>query len=291
MMNKKDRLGDILHIILRACALNFGAGPRGGAGDEEDRFITNEDPIIPSVDEHVSCAVLTLHDAVKALLVSSCACTARDLDIFDDNNGVAMWKWIKILYHEVARETTLKDSYRITLVPSSDGISVCGKLFNREYVRGFYFACRAQFDDLWGELNNCFHMPASFCVIEKFCSESQSEELTSIWKTMIPVQYREIVLPKLRRDTNKMTAALKKKVTVTVRLMWRIRLPLSRATAQRIRRRYNKNGSSEPRLKTLDGLTSDYVFYFVTVLRQMQICALGNMILGWMWWDLRIQIK
>ncbi|CAD6467495.1 Y55_G0006040.mRNA.1.CDS.1 [Saccharomyces cerevisiae] len=291
MMNKKDRLGDILHIILRACALNFGAGPRGGAGDEEDRFITNEDPIIPSVDEHVSCAVLTLHDAVKALLVSSCACTARDLDIFDDNNGVAMWKWIKILYHEVARETTLKDSYRITLVPSSDGISVCGKLFNREYVRGFYFACKAQFDDLWGELNNCFHMPASFCVIEKFCSESQSEELTSIWKTMIPVQYREIVLPKLRRDTNKMTAALKKKVTVTVRLMWRIRLPLSRATAQRIRRRYNKNGSSEPRLKTLDGLTSDYVFYFVTVLRQMQICALGNMILGWMWWDLRIQIK
>ncbi|CAH1833539.1 unnamed protein product [Saccharomyces cerevisiae] len=291
MMNKKDRLGDILHIILRACALNFGAGPRGGAGDEEDRSITNEEPIIPSVDEHVSCAVLTLHDAVKALLVSSCACTARDLDIFDDNNGVAMWKWIKILYHGVARETTLKDSYRITLVPSSDGISVCGKHFNREYVRGFYFACRAQFDDLWGELNNCFHMPASFCVIEKFCSESQSEELTSIWKTMIPVQYREIVLPKLRRDTNKMTAALKKKVTVTVRLMWRIRLPLSRATAQRIRRRYNKNGSSEPRLKTLDGLTSDYVFYFVTVLRQMQICALGNMILGWMWWDLRIQIK
>ena len=36
-----------------------------------------------------------------------------------------------------------------------------------------------------------------------------------------------------------------------------IRLPLSRATAQRIRRRYNKNGSSEPRLKTLDGLTSE----------------------------------
>ncbi|KAF4004439.1 DEAD/DEAH box helicase family protein [Saccharomyces cerevisiae] len=29
------------------------------------------------------------------------------------------------------------------------------------------------------------------------------------------------------------------------------------ATAQRIRRRYNKNGSSEPRLKTLDGLTSE----------------------------------
>jgi len=159
MMNKKDRLGDILHIILRACALNFGAGPRGGAGDEEDRFITNEDPIIPSVDEHVSCAVLTLHDAVKALLVSSCACTAMDLYIFYDNNGVAMWKWIKILYHEVARETTLKDSYRITLVPSSDGISVCGKLFNREYVRGFYFACKAQFDNLWEELNDCFYMP------------------------------------------------------------------------------------------------------------------------------------
>ncbi|KAF4000423.1 hypothetical protein FOB22_006762 [Saccharomyces cerevisiae] len=101
MMNKKDRLGDILHIILRACALNFGAGPRGGAGDEEDRSITNEEPIIPSVDEH----------------------GLKGLDIFDDNNGVAMWKWIKILYHEVAQETTLKDSYRITLVPSSDGIS------------------------------------------------------------------------------------------------------------------------------------------------------------------------
>ncbi|KAF4006009.1 DEAD/DEAH box helicase family protein [Saccharomyces cerevisiae] len=134
MMNKKDRLGDILHIILRACALNFGAGPRGGAGDEEDRSITNEEPIIPSVDEHglKVCKLRSPNtprrlrktlDAVKALLVSSCACTARDLDIFDDNNGVAMWKWIKILYHEVAQETTLKDSYRITLVPSSDGIS------------------------------------------------------------------------------------------------------------------------------------------------------------------------
>ncbi|CAD6594650.1 XXYS1_4_G0054250.mRNA.1.CDS.1 [Saccharomyces cerevisiae] len=67
-----------------------------------------------------------------------------------------------------------------------------------------------------------------------------------------------------------MTAALKNKVTVaidelTVPLMWRIPLPLSRASAtrfcrssaQRIRRRYNKNGSSEPRLKTLDGLTSE----------------------------------
>ncbi|DAA08382.1 Y' element ATP-dependent helicase [Saccharomyces cerevisiae S288C] len=198
MMNKKDRLGDILHIILRACALNFGAGPRGGAGDEEDRSITNEEPIIPSVDEHglKVCKLRSPNtprrlrktlDAVKALLVSSCACTARDLDIFDDNNGVAMWKWIKILYHEVAQETTLKDSYRITLVPSSDGISLLA------------FA---------GPQRNVY-------------------------------------------------------VDDTTR---RIQLYTD----------YNKNGSSEPRLKTLDGLTSDYVFYFVTVLRQMQICALGN---------------
>ena len=327
MMNKKDRLGDILHIILRACALNFGAGPRGGAGDEEDRSITNEEPIIPSVDEHglKVCKLRSPNtprrlrktlDAVKALLVSSCACTARDLDIFDDNNGVAMWKWIKILYHEVAQETTLKDSYRITLVPSSDGISVCGKLFNREYVRGFYFACKAQFDNLWGELNNCFYMPTVVDIASLILRNREvlfrepkrgiDEYLENdSFLQMIPVKYREIVLPKLRRDTNKMTAALKNKVTVaidelTVPLMWMVhfavgypyRYPelqlLAFAGPQRnvyvddTTRRiqlytdYNKNGSSEPRLKTLDGLTSDYVFYFVTVLRQMQICALGN---------------
>ncbi|KZV07198.1 hypothetical protein WN66_06864 [Saccharomyces cerevisiae] len=327
MMNKKDRLGDILHIILRACALNFGAGPRGGAGDEEDRSITNEEPIIPSVDEHglKVCKLRSPNtprrlrktlDAVKALLVSSCACTARDLDIFDDNNGVAMWKWIKILYHEVAQETTLKDSYRITLVPSSDGISVCGKLFNREYVRGFYFACKAQFDNLWGELNNCFYMPTIVDIASLILRNREvlfrepkrgiDEYLENdSFLQMIPVKYREIVLPKLRRDTNKMTAALKNKVTVaidelTVPLMWMVhfavgypyRYPelqlLAFAGPQRnvyvddTTRRiqlytdYNKNGSSEPRLKTLDGLTSDYVFYFVTVLRQMQICALGN---------------
>ena len=327
MMNKKDRLGDILHIILRACALNFGAGPRGGAGDEEDRSITNEEPIIPSVDEHglKVCKLRSPNtprrlrktlDAVKALLVSSCACTARDLDIFDDTNGVAMWKWIKILYHEVAQETTLKDSYRITLVPSSDGISVCGKLFNREYVRGFYFACKAQFDNLWGELNNCFYMPTVVDIASLILRNREvlfrepkrgiDEYLENdSFLQMIPVKYREIVLPKLRRDTNKMTAALKNKVTVaidelTVPLMWMIhfavgypyRYPelqlLAFAGPQRnvyvddTTRRiqlytdYNKNGSSEPRLKTLDGLTSDYVFYFVTVLRQMQICALGN---------------
>ncbi|KZV10967.1 hypothetical protein WN66_02123 [Saccharomyces cerevisiae] len=327
MMNKKDRLGDILHIILRACALNFGAGPRGGAGDEEDRSITNEEPIIPSVDEHglKVCKLRSPNtprrlrktlDAVKALLVSSCACTARDLDIFDDNNGVAMWKWIKILYHEVAQETTLKDSYRITLVPSSDGISVCGKLFNREYVRGFYFACKAQFDNLWGELNNCFYMPTVVDIANLILRNREvlfrepkrgiDEYLENdSFLQMIPVKYREIVLPKLRRDTNKMTAALKNKVAVaidelTVPLMWMIhfavgypyRYPelqlLAFAGPQRnvyvddTTRRiqlytdYNKNGSSEPRLKTLDGLSSDYVFYFVTVLRQMQICALGN---------------
>ena len=327
MMNKKDRLGDVLHIILRACALNFGAGPRGGAGDEEDRSITNEEPIIPSVDEHglKVCKLRSPNtprrlrktlDAVKALLVSSCACTARDLDIFDDNNGVAMWKWIKILYHEVAQETTLKDSYRITLVPSSDGISVCGKLFNREYVRGFYFACKAQFDNLWGELNNCFYMPTVVDIANLILRNREvlfrepkrgiDEYLENdSFLQMIPVKYREIVLPKLRRDTNKMTAALKNKVAVaidelTVPLMWMIhfavgypyRYPelqlLAFAGPQRnvyvddTTRRiqlytdYNKNGSSEPRLKTLDGLTSDYVFYFVTVLRQMQICALGN---------------
>ena len=327
MMNKKDRLGDILHIILRACALNFGAGPRGGAGDEEDRSITNEEPIIPSVDEHglKVCKLRSPNtprrlrktlDAVKALLVSSCACTARDLDIFDDNNGVAMWKWIKILYHEVAQETALKDSYRITLVPSSDGVSVCGKLFNREYVRGFYFACKAQFDNLWGELNNCFYMPTVVDIANLILRNREvlfrepkrgiDEYLENdSFLQMIPVKYREIVLPKLRRDTNKMTAALKNKVAVaidelTVPLMWMIhfavgypyRYPelqlLAFAGPQRnvyvddTTRRiqlytdYNKNGSSEPRLKTLDGLTSDYVFYFVTVLRQMQICALGN---------------
>ena len=327
MMNKKDRLGDILHIILRACALNFGAGPRGGAGDEEDRSITNEEPIIPSVDEHglKVCKLRSPNtprrlrktlDAVKALLVSSCACTARDLDIFDDTNGVAMWKWIKILYHEVAQETTLKDSYRITLVPSSDGVSVCGKLFNREYVRGFYFACKAQFDNLWGELNNCFYMPTVVDIASLILRNREvlfrepkrgiDEYLENdSFLQMIPVKYREIVLPKLRRDTNKMTAALKNKVAVaidelTVPLMWMIhfavgypyRYPelqlLAFAGPQRnvyvddTTRRiqlytdYNKNGSSEPRLKTLDGLTSDYVFYFVTVLRQMQICALGN---------------
>ena len=327
MMNKKDRLGDILHIILRACALNFGAGPRGGAGDEEDRSITNEEPIIPSVDEHglKVCKLRSPNtprrlrktlDAVKALLVSSCACTARDLDIFDDNNGVAMWKWIKILYHEVAQETTLKDSYRITLVPSSDGVSVCGKLFNREYVRGFYFACKAQFDNLWGELNNCFYMPTVVDIANLILRNREvlfrepkrgiDEYLENdSFLQMIPAKYREIVLPKLRRDTNKMTAALKNKVTVaidelTVPLMWMIhfavgypyRYPelqlLAFAGPQRnvyvddTTRRiqlytdYNKSGSSEPRLKTLDGLTSDYVFYFVTVLRQMQICALGN---------------
>ena len=327
MMNKKDRLGDVLHIILRACALNFGAGPRGGAGDEEDRSITNEEPIIPSVDEHglKVCKLRSPNtprrlrktlDAVKALLVSSCACTARDLDIFDDNNGVAMWKWIKILYHEVAQETALKDSYRITLVPSSDGVSVCGKLFNREYVRGFYFACKAQFDNLWGELNNCFYMPTVVDIANLILRNREvlfrepkqgiDEYLENdSFLQMIPVKYREIVLPKLRRDTNKMTAALKNKVAVaidelTVPLMWMIhfavgypyRYPelqlLAFAGPQRnvyvddTTRRiqlytdYNKNGSSEPRLKTLDGLTSDYVFYFVTVLRQMQICALGN---------------
>ncbi|CAI4045471.1 uncharacterized protein SKDI_11G3195 [Saccharomyces kudriavzevii IFO 1802] len=283
MMNKKDGLGDILHIILRACALNFGAGPRGGAGDEEeeDRSIANEQSIIPSVDEHglKVCKLRSPNtprrlrktlDAVKALLVSSCACTAKDLDIFDDNNGVAMWKWIKILYHEVAQETAQKDSYRITLVPSSDGISVCGKLFNREYVRGFYFACKAQFDSLWDELNKCFYMPtvvdiASLIlrnrdVLFREPKRGIDEYLENdSFLQMIPVKYREIVLPKLRRDANKMTAALKNKVAVaidelTVPLMWMIHfavgypLPLSRASAtrfcrssaQRIRRRYNK---------------------------------------------------
>ncbi|CAD6626823.1 XXYS1_4_G0038250.mRNA.1.CDS.1, partial [Saccharomyces cerevisiae] len=302
MMNKKDRLGDILHIILRACALNFGAGPRGGAGDEEDRSITNEEPIIPSVDEHglKVCKLRSPNtprrlrktlDAVKALLVSSCACTARDLDIFDDNNGVAMWKWIKILYHEVAQETTLKGSYRITLVPSSDGISVCGKLFNREYVRGFYFACKAQFDNLWGELNNCFYMPTVVDIANLILRNREvlfrepkrgiDEYLENdSFLQMIPVKYREISLLQLTSLRCHLCGGYPYRYPELQLLAFAgpQRNVYVDDTTRRIQlyTDYNKNGSSEPRLKTLDGLTSDYVFYFVTVLRQMQICALGN---------------
>lgn len=38
---------------------------------------------------------------------------------------------------------------------------------------------------------------------------------------------------------------------------------------------YNKNGSSQPHLRTLDRTTSDYLFFFVIVLRQMQMNAVG----------------
>lgn len=38
---------------------------------------------------------------------------------------------------------------------------------------------------------------------------------------------------------------------------------------------YNKNKSSHIVLKTMDGVTSDYLFYFITVLKQMQFWALG----------------
>ena len=43
------------------------------AGDEEDRSVTNEQRIIPSVDENVSCAV---------------RCRESFIGV-----GVAMWKW------------------------------------------------------------------------------------------------------------------------------------------------------------------------------------------------------
>ena len=112
MMNKKDWLGDILYIILWVCVFNFGVGFCGGVGDEEDWFIMNEEFIIFFVDEYglKVCKLCSFNilwrfrkilDVVKVLLVLFCVCIVRDLDIFDDINGVVMWKWIKILYYEV----------------------------------------------------------------------------------------------------------------------------------------------------------------------------------------------
>ncbi|QLQ81249.1 hypothetical protein HG537_0F00100 [Torulaspora globosa] len=123
---------------------------------------------------------------------------------------------------------------------------------------------------------------------------------------LIPEDYHQVLMPKLRRDRHReLSEAVNTQVAhavdeIACALMWMVYFgagfpyrfpelqllaftgPQRNVYVEDSTRRiqlfcdYNKTGSSVPILKTLDTTTSAYLFYFIVVLRQMQINALGK---------------
>ncbi|QLQ79359.1 hypothetical protein HG537_0B07130 [Torulaspora globosa] len=295
MLLAKDTLGFVLQTLLRCCAMEFE-----NVNLDERREAKSPRHIRKSMD------------AFKAFLIFCTMSTASGHELFVENDGCDNWKWVKHLYTQAVKAEVNVDQYLFTTVPESQGVTIRGKLFNRQYICDFHSECRSRIESLIDKLNEYFFMPSVediACLILRNRSVSFLEpwpdmcsEPTSFYD-LIPKAYQADVIPKLRQG-NSGTEATKASVESVVNevarlLVWMVyfgvghpyRFPELRQLAfagyqrnvfvdDKTRRlqlysNYNKNKSSNIVLKTMDGVTSDYLFYFIVVLKQLQFWALG----------------
>lgn len=325
MLKEEGAAGAVLDILLRSCALNFGKVGVGAVWDDEDDDdddAEKQSPIV-GVTEHAFIKGLNTPqaaslirkslDAFKALLTFGSLCTPMNQNIFADESCASGWSWVKSVYQTVAKEAENFARHDLSLVGSQEGVLVRGKLFSRGYIRAFYKECKDAFDSLWDSLDEYFFMVSVENIARDILRNREVtlqerrrglENGAKSLLDLIPSKFRNILLPKIRREKYKHTEAINTIVSRKVDemgelLMWMVyfgagfpfRFPelqlLSYAGPQRNvyvdeeSRRiqlfcdYNKNCSSQPYLKTLDRITSDYLFYYVIVLRQMQMNAVG----------------
>lgn len=338
MMNGKDTLGHVLETLVMCSALKFGS--KGGGRkttsttahdkdypesdldededeDEEGPAEANDDDLKGIRNPRSTMGIRMALDGLKAFLVFACMCTAPDDDLFDDERGTPMWKWIKVVYSKTAAEEENVSRYQISLVPSSEGVIIVGKLFDRQYIRDFYADCVSVYRHNLAKLNEMFYMPTvehiagSILRNRDIHFREPKRGTDKYWGAgsllnMIPLQLRNSLLPKFRRDKHRrLSEGINKQVAQAVDniacvLMWMVyfgagfpyRFPelqmLAFSGPQRnvyvddVSRRlqlfcdYSKTGSSDLLLKTLDPVTSAHVFFFIVILRQMQINALGK---------------
>lgn len=122
MLKGEDTAGEVLDVLVRSCALNFGKVGVGALWDgdddddkEEDDYCGAEDqsPVLGVTEDAFmtglktpQAALLTRRsmDAFKALLKFGSLCTPMDQNIFADASCTPGWSCVKNVYQKVAIE-------------------------------------------------------------------------------------------------------------------------------------------------------------------------------------------
>lgn len=313
MLTERNNLGHVIKVLVSCCALNFGVVKFKDEDQEEEEDREESGEAVVSADnfrpEHhlrsplPAAKIRRILDALKARQTFSCLSGDVNQNMFEDEFGTRMWKWIKKVYHNCITNEENSLGYRISLVQSSQCVMISGKLFDRQYVLDFYHGYQEQFRELWKDLDECFVMPGveeiariilrnrDISFREPKRGLNSSGENWSILD-LLPVKFQRLLVPQIRGLTNEITEALNRKVAQTVDkighvLIWMVYFgvgfgyrftELQQMAFGGLQRNvyidddsrrlqlfcdYNKNSSSATLLKTLDNLTSAYLFYIL----------------------------
>ncbi|QLL30194.1 hypothetical protein HG536_0D00110 [Torulaspora globosa] len=255
MMKGKDTLGHVLETLVMCCAIKFGSSVPSrfipdDSDNEEDEDEDDEthkvgtpaagnDDMKGIRNPKSARGIRKTLDSLKAFLTFACMCSAADDDLFDDESGTPMWKWITTVYHKTVEEEENLNRYQISLVPSAQGIMILGKLFDRSYIRDFYFECHSVFRENFEKLDKLFFMPtvdqiAGAILRNRDVSFREAKRGTDkFWDGgsllhLIPVEYRQVLMPKFRREKHgRLSEAVNKQVAhavdeIACTLMWMV---------------------------------------------------------------------
>lgn len=224
----------------------------------------------------------------------------------DDSNRCfekETWVWVKEIHTKVCRELDYSAVYHSKSIGDGKYI-IDGKQFSRDYVRSLYWELQCQVDELIEQLSEFYYMlPLATACSTVF--DSPHEYLEESKKTPKRSFQALFSINALRDLEPRPKDVLRDAVlgiidTISYHLMAMVyiascgpyRFPEIRVLRvsgpqknifvdDKLRRiqlltNYTKNGNNKPLAKELDKNTSDYLFYFLTVIKTIQISLLED---------------
>ncbi|SCU80252.1 LAFA_0B08394g1_1 [Lachancea sp. 'fantastica'] len=216
------------------------------------------------------------------------------------------WSWIKDIYDKVKLESLHDLRFMISYQPP-DCLRVSGKSFSRGYIRSLYSTCEERFEEILEGISEFYEMPsvkmAAFEVLDDpnaFFGEDLLEPKRA-FQNLVNRSALSRITPKRLKPTDSLTPLLIEALDeCTVLLMWMIYLTcgspyrypelllLKFAGSNRnifvdqqtrcilLWTGYPKLRGSRLDMKMLSKNTSNYVFFYIMVLRPIQVQLAGK---------------
>lgn len=291
-----DSQGSMFRVLIRCCAIKLdNLNPREKREAESARKIRKN---MEAIIKFFLFAILGTE-------------STRAYRLFDSDKGCSNWKWFKSVYDEIVSEEEDVLENGISLSPATHGVYIAEELFDRQYIKDFHNDCASRIADLLTELDKDFKI---LSVEEVACRFLNNQDLSfeafgagcggTFIDSLPDDEYRaEVILPFIPKKINVFTMNRLNLIVDEIGqlLMWMIFLGVGHAyqysDLQRITYRgprnniyiddktrrlqiciYDETRSSEPILKTMDGVTSKHLFHFISILRRLQLGVLRNYI-------------
>ncbi|CAI4723510.1 AKH_1a_G0042850.mRNA.1.CDS.1 [Saccharomyces cerevisiae] len=252
-----------------------------------------------------------LLDSIKAIgtyaVLYQCCREDSSLDNIFLTNKYRSWNWIREIYQKVCLEYKKKTPYNIKSYPP-ESILISGKKLSRSYIKEFYNDVKSRFDDHFTYLGNVYYdnmisveYAAQVCLDSDLATVEESRVRPrmsffslfsdTLRKRVYPIRKPNVVVDK--------DDVIKRITDMSVCIMWMIYFsgggpyrfpdililkysgnqknifvdPVTRCIE--ILTDYSKNRQVNPTIKTLDKVTSNYLFYFIIAMKTLLRAQLG----------------